>query len=121
MSLGIYKIIHLVGIAMTLLAVGGMAMHAITDGEKKNPWRRSAVITHGVGLFLALLGGFGMLARLEIHWPWPGWVAVKFGIWLVLGGTIAMLYRKPALNKGVWWGTLFLFFIAAYMAGQKPF
>ncbi len=117
----IYKIIHLTGIVMTVIALGGLSMHAILGGEKKNPFRKPAMITHGVGLLFALVGGFGMLARLSIHWPWPTWVVIKFAIWLAFGAAAAMVYRKPVLNHGVWWGSVVLVALAATSAIMKPF
>ncbi len=117
----IYKIIHLTGIVMTVIALGGLSMHAILGGEKKNPFRKPAMITHGVGLLFALVGGLGMLARLSIHWPWPTWVVIKFAIWLAFGAAAAMVYRKPVLNHGVWWGSVVLVALAATSAIMKPF
>jgi hypothetical protein len=118
----IYKIIHLTGIIMTVIALGGLSMHAILGGEKRqNPFRKPAMITHGVGLLFVLVGGFGMLARLGIHWPWPTWVIVKFAIWLTFGAAAAMVYRKPVLNHAVWWGSIVLVAMAATMAIMKPF
>ena len=71
MSILVYKLIHIVGIGMIFLSMGGMSMHAILGGErKKNEWRKPAIIGHGVGMLLILVAGFGMLARLGIHWPW---------------------------------------------------
>lgn len=40
--------------------------------------RRRIASGHGAGLFLVLLGGSGMMARVGIGGlPWPGWVPVK--------------------------------------------
>jgi hypothetical protein len=113
---------HLLGIFMLFLAFGGVINHAINGGTKAtNTWRRSAAITHGIGLLLALVGGFGLLARLGIPWPWPGWVFVKVGIWLLLAAVAGLAARSASLGRGLWWLLLFLGAIAAYMAGAKPF
>ena len=53
-------------------------------------------MTHGMGLFLALLGGFGMAARLKIDLTQP-WVLFKVFVWLLIGGYIAIHKRKPEL------------------------
>jgi hypothetical protein len=122
MSYQFYKIMHLTGIAMTLLSLGGLMLHAIAGGSKAAmPWRRPVMITHGLGLLLALVGAFGLLARLGIHWPWPGWVIVKLGIWLVLGGAVAVVFRKPEFNRVLWALVIALFAFAAYLANFKPF
>ena len=117
----VYKLIHLIGVFMVYLAFGGLLLNALVGGDKQSPGRKASAITHGVGLFLVLLGGFGLLARLGIHWPWPGWIIVKVLIWLAFGGLIAVIARKPGMSKAIWWLTLVLGIIAAYMAVYKPF
>ena len=122
MAILVYKIIHLTGIAMTLMALGGLMVHAIAGGQKADlSWRKPVMATHGIGMFLVLLGGFGMLARLGIHWPWPGWVFVKFGVWLLLGAFTVPIYKSPSRAKGLWLALVVLFVLAAYMALYKPF
>ncbi len=122
MALLIYKIIHLTGIAMTLMALGGAMVYTIAGGRKADlRWRKPVAITHGVGLFLALLGGFGMLARMGIHWPWPGYIFVKVVVWVLFGGLLTLIYKKPDAGKGLWAATIALFALAAYMAIFKPF
>lgn len=118
LSITVYNFIHIVGLIMIFTALGGAATFAANGGAKENnTWRKKIAITHGVGLFLMLLGGFGMLARLQIHFPWPGWITAKFIIWLVLGGCIALSYRKPvpafalAIAAGI---------AAAFLALWKP-
>lgn len=115
-----YKTLHFAGILMTFLSLGALMFHAELGTGKSHPWRKSVVISHGLGLFLVLLAGFGMLAKLQIHWPWPLWVIVKFVIWLVLGGSVALFYKKPRANRYFWWGVFVLGVLAAYMATWKP-
>lgn len=122
MAILIYKIIHLTGIVMTMMALGGLMVHAINGGAKSDlSWRKGVMATHGLGMFLVLLGGFGMLARLGIHWPWPGWIMVKFGLWIVLGAFSVPVYKAPSKAKALWLGLVVLFVLAAYMAFYKPF
>lgn len=120
-SVAVYKNIHLIGVFMVLMALGGMLLHRINGGMQQHAWRKPVAITHGVGLLLVLLGGFGMLARLGIFWPWPGWVTVKVIIWIVLGALVTLIFRKPTLAKPLWWMTIVLAGLAAYLAGNKPF
>ncbi len=119
-SYAVYKIIHLVGVLMVFLALGGVATHAINGGDKSHSWRIPLAITHGLGLLISLVGGFGLLARLGIiHGGLPGWALAKLGIWLVLGGAIGLLIRKPNLAKPMWIIILCLGAAAAYLAGAK--
>jgi hypothetical protein len=121
-SYGIYRLIHIVGILFLFLALGGLALHAANGGTKEsNRARRLVTITHGVALFIILLGGFGMLARLGIgHTGFPAWVWAKFGIWVVLGAIVVLPYRFPTLARPLWLIVPFLGAVAAYLALFKP-
>jgi hypothetical protein len=77
---------------------------------------------HGIGLFLVLLGGFGMLARLElVSGGLPGWVWAKLAIWLTLGGLMVLPYRRPQFARAVFLAVPTLGLIAALLALTKPF
>jgi hypothetical protein len=121
-AISIYKFLHILGIMMIFASLGGMIHYVINGGTKtQNRWQKAAAATHGLGMVLVLLGGFGMLARLGIHWPWPGWVIGKIIIWIILGGIIALIYRLPNANKALWYIVLLLGAFAAYLAIMKPF
>jgi hypothetical protein len=117
----IYKNLHLIGVFMILVALGGFIAQQVQVGASERVWRRPIAITHGIGMILALVGGFGMLARMQIFWPWPGWVVGKILIWLVFGILVALIGRTPTLAKPLWWSTIALAAIAAYLALNKPF
>lgn len=114
-----YKILHLVGVFMVLLSLGGLVVLRGTGQEKSSPWWRLGAATNGIGLLLSLVAGFGLVARLGVGWP--GWVLVKILIWLVLGGMVAVLGRAPESGRAVWWTALVLAAAAAYLANIKPF
>ena len=120
-SYAIYKNMHFLGIFMILVAMGGLILQQINTRTREQAWRRPVAITHGIGMVLVLVGGFGLLARLGIHWPWPGWVIGKVIIWLVFGVLIAVIGRSPSLAKPLWWITIALGALAAYLALNKPF
>lgn len=118
----IYKIIHLLGVFMVVLALGGLATHAINGGGKEHPWRKGIAITHGVGLLISLIGGFGALARLGLaHDSLPGWIYAKLVIWLYFGALMALLIRRKQMAKKMWFVMILLVGCAAYLAGYKPF
>ena len=118
MPLIFYKLLHILGLLMLFGAMGGAAVTAATgDGS----WRKLHGPLHGIGLFLLLLGGFGMLARLEIMGSWPGWVWGKLVIWLVLGAAPFLIRKAPEKTKGLLFATILLGFAAAYLALYKPF
>ncbi len=119
----LYEIIHVIGIAMLLAAMGGVAVHAANGGTKANTSTRGIVGTvFGLGSFLVLLGGFGMLARLGmVRGMWPGWLIGKLAIWFVVSAVVLIPYRKPALAKPFLIIMPLLVGLAVYFALYKPF
>ena len=64
----VYRFIHFLGIIMIFVSLGrrhGARLQRRRQGRQR--LAQAAGITHGIGLFLVLLGGFGMMARLGIH------------------------------------------------------
>jgi len=121
-SYSVYKIVHLTGVLMVFLSLGGVAAASILGAAKDPRVRKWVAITHGSGMVISLVGGFGLLARLGIvHGGLPGWVMAKLAIWVIFGAMIALLARKPALVKSMWFVMIFLGVVAAYLAGSKPF
>ncbi len=121
-SYPVYKVMHLLGIFMVFLSLGGVLLWFGSGGSRDHSWRKRIAITHGVGLLLVLVGGFGLLARLGIaHGGLPGWIWAKLGIWTILGGVIALAPRIPKLTQPIWWAVLLLGGTAAWLAGSKPF
>lgn len=122
MSYETYKILHVVGILSLFTAFGALLLHALQKGPKKYAQKRLLAITHGTALTLVLVSGFGLLARLGITTGvWPGWVFAKIGIWLVAGGLMAVIPRKPEWAQALWGGVLALGGLAAWIAVTKPF
>jgi len=117
----VYKVIHIIGVAFVVGALGGMAVHAANGGTREaSLTRRLTTATHGIGLLLILVAGFAMLARL----PQPGhmgWVAGKLVVWLLLGGAAAVPYRRPQFARALFVIVPLLVGIAATLAITKPF
>ena len=90
MPLETYKLIHLAALILLTVAFGGMLFGRGEDGRAP----RRATLLHGLGLLAMLVAGFGMLARLGISWPWPGWVFGKLLIWVVLGALPVLIRRR---------------------------
>lgn len=122
-SLLVYKVVHLLGMFMLFTVLGGIALHAVNGGTKQsNTGRRLIAIMHGVALFVILLGGFGMLARLGmVQGMLPGWVIAKLAIWVVMPVLGMMAYRKPAAAKLLLVAIPVLGGVAAWIALYKPF
>ena len=122
----LYEIVHVVGIALVMAAFGGIAMHAADGGTRSGPRARRALLgAYGGGLFLILLGGFGMLARIGAARggiaEFPGWLWAKLAVWVVLGAIMMVPYRKPRAAMPVLVLTPLLAGLATYFALYKPF
>jgi uncharacterized membrane protein len=123
MSHSIYLILHLIGLAMTVQAVGMAivsASRSAANGADSSA-KRSIAMFHGIGLFLLILGGFGMLARLAIPFPFPGWVWVKLLVWLTFGASTVMIRKRPETSAMWMVLAVVLVAIAAIMGVTKPF
>lgn len=122
MSYNFYRILHLFSIFGVMLSLGGMAIYIAAGGVKASFQARKFVsMVHGIGLFLALVGGFGLLARLGLVQGLPGWAIAKIVIWLILGGLPTLIYKKPNLAKPVFILIWILGGCAAFLALEKPF
>jgi hypothetical protein len=119
----LYNVVHILGIALLMTALGGMALHSVNGGLRRDNRARGLVAAlHGLGALLVLVGGFGMLARLGFRHGamFPGWLLVKLAVWVVLGVAVALPYRSPRLARPMLLVVPLLAGLAAYMAIYKP-
>ena len=117
MSYLFYKVLHVFGITMAFMALGGLIHGALSGGTDKS--RKLIGATHGVALLIVLVSGFGLLAKLGLGFPL--WVWLKLAIWLLLGALLALVRRMPQHAKVFWFLLPVLAGIAAYLAFYKPF
>jgi hypothetical protein len=119
-----YEVIHIIGLVMLFSALGGSAIRVLllAVGESPGP-RRMLGVLHGVGAFLVLLGGFGMLARMGIMQggSFPGWLWAKLVVWGILAAAPFFVRRRPALARPLLWSLPVLGGIAAYAVIYKAF
>ena len=121
MSYPFYLVLHLVGVFLIVVSLGGITLHMMNGGTREFAMRKWVGATHGLGLLIALIAGFGLLAKLGIgHDGLPVWVIGKLVIWLILGGMPAFIYRKSNLAKLNWVLIFVLAGFAAYLAAFKP-
>ncbi len=123
MSPDVYKLVHVAGILMVFLSLGGLALYGINGGTREsNDARRLTAVTYGIGLLLILLGGFGWLgATGAMGAGMPGWTWAKLGIWMAIGGLLALPTVKPELSRVVWFVAPVLGVLGAWLARTKPF
>lgn len=122
----VYEIVHVIGIALVMLAFGGIASHASAGGSFKGPGSQRALrVAHHAGMLLLLIGGFGMLARIGIAKggiaSFPLWLWAKLALFLVLGGTVALPYRRPRWAWPAFFAAPLVAGAAVYLALYKPF
>jgi hypothetical protein len=123
LSYQFYKLIHFLGIWVLFFSFGAGYLYLKDQAAKglKEVRPKVVVISNSVGLVFILLGGFGMLARLGIHWPWPNWIALKFAAWVLLGFTMMIVKRRlvpPVAFAGL---ALLIATLAGYLGIWKPF
>ena len=119
----IYKLIHFLGLITVVGALVAAAMHILRGGTRADdPYRKWIRVMHGIGMFLLVLGGFGLLARLGIaHGGFPTWVTLKLVIWVLFGAAIALPHRGKGPARLVLLAIPILVLLAAALALYKPF
>jgi hypothetical protein len=118
MSYEFYRVLHIFGIVLLFASLG--ALSAI-GGRTGDSLRRFAAILHGVAIAVILIGGFGLLARLQMFGSFPVWIWIKLGIWLTLAMTVVPLRRKPEFASWLFLLIPLLGGVAAWLAVYKPF
>lgn len=98
MSLETYKIIHITGLALLFLGLGGMLL---TPADKRP---KLGYVLHGLGLLALLVAGFGLMARMGIMGPgnWPVWLWCKMCVWLLMA-LLPMLVKKAIVPPFLGW------------------
>lgn len=119
----IYKLLHILGIALTVSGLAGLAVHGINGGTRENnPSRKLMAMAHGIGMLLLLVAGFG-LAAAKYNSPNAfalPWVHPKLLVYLLLGAAPALLNRKPQSGRWMFWAVPLLVVVAGYFAIAQP-
>lgn len=118
-----YKLIHFLGLFTVLVVTAARAGRFMTgDTTASGARRRSLAVAHGIAVFLILLGGFGMLARLGIaQQGLPGWIYVKLAIWAIFAGVIALPGRGTKYARLALIALPLLALAGGVVALYKPF
>ena len=82
--------------------------------------RKKTMMITGIAGLLALVGGFGLLAKLHPG-TFPGWAIVKLVCWLGLMALAGIVYRRPHLRSGLAFTGLSLILVALVMVYVRPF
>ncbi len=119
MSYLTYKILHILGVLLAFLALGGLTLNALSGGRgDEGRGRKLAGATHGLALLIILISGFGLLAKLGLGFP--TWAWAKLAIWLIIGAMLAFVRRMPQHATFFWFLIPALGACAAALALFKP-
>ncbi|MEM7163840.1 MAG: hypothetical protein AAF581_00160 [Planctomycetota bacterium] len=122
MSETVYRVLHLVGILLTFMSLGALIACARSGEGGSRAARFLAVVGHGIGLVIIIVAGFGLQVKMkDTIQLTDGWLLAKMGIWLALGGSVALISRKPGLSTVWWWLIVALGGCAGYLVWVKPF
>ena len=121
MSYEVYKIIHLVAIVLLFSGLIGLLTVQMSGGVLTGKVKSMVFISHGVGLIVLLISGFGLAARLGLVAGLPSWIYAKLAIWFILGGAISLVKRKGIIGWPLFISLIAVFTIAAVIAILKPF
>jgi xanthine/uracil/vitamin C permease (AzgA family) len=114
-----YNFLHIVGILMIFIGFGGILAYSMIENAPKKV-RKLGAITSGIGLFIVLVAGFGLLAKLPQYDYDTPLILGKMLIWLILGGLTAAAIRLPKLAGVLWWVVLALGGIAVWLIYYGP-
>jgi hypothetical protein len=123
MSYITYKLIHFLGLFTALVVMAARAGWLMKgDTTTASTRRRATGVAHGIAVFLILLGGFGMLARLGIaQQGLPGWIYLKLAIWVTFAGLIALVGRGTTAARVALVALPLLALAGGAVALYKPF
>ena len=112
MSPTIYYILHVTSV----LVLTGYTFYAFAAAPET---RKRVMMVTGIASLLALIGGFGLLAKLQ--YGFPGWIIVKIVCWLGLSALAGFGYRRRGAAGALAAVALLLAFIAVVMVYIRPF
>ena|SRR6266498_678655 len=112
MSPTFYSILH-VG---TIVLLTGWTFYAFAAPPET---RKGVMMITGVLSLLALIGGFGLQAKLAVGWP--GWLIVKIVCWLGLSALAGFGYRRRQAAGALTVIASLLVLIAITMVYTKAF
>lgn len=117
-SYELWKVIHVFGVLLLFVSLGSLAGMAAAGRGAEARFQR---MLHGIALLVVLLAGFALLATLQISAPgsWGAWVWIKLVVWLLLGGSLALV-RRQRHARWVLIGLPLLGAVAFWAAFMKP-
>jgi hypothetical protein len=108
----IYSILHVTSV----LVLTGYTFYAFAAPPET---RKRVMMITGIASLLALVAGFGLVAKLSIGFP--GWLIVKIVCWLGLSALAGFGYRRRGSAGALAAAALLFAFIAVVMVYTRSF
>ncbi len=83
----LYRLLHVVGVLLLFLGLGGVLSHE----PGKAPKLSSAL--HGIGLLVLVVAGVGVMHKSEPKLEWQPWVFAKISVWVLLAALPILVSR----------------------------
>ncbi len=112
MSPVFYYVLHV----LSILVLTGYTFYAFAAAPET---RKKVMMITGIASLLALVGGFGLQAKLQTGWP--GWFVVKLVCWLGLSALAGIGYRRRGAAGTLAVVAVALVATAVVMVYTKPF
>jgi hypothetical protein len=112
MSPTFYYVLHV----LSVLVLTGYTFYAFAAAPET---RKRVMAITGTASLLALVGGFGLQAKLG--YGFPGWMIVKLVCWLGLSALAGFGYRKRGAAGTLALVAIALVAVAVVMVYTKPF
>lgn len=103
---------------MVFMAYGALLVRVVLAPDN-TCIRKGGAILSGLGLVFIFVAGFAMLGKGGFGFP--AWAITKIVLWVVLGGLLVFINKKPQLNKALWIITLLVGLLAVSFGVVKPF
>lgn len=112
MSPVFYHVLHVVAVIL----LTGYTFYAFAAPPET---RKRVMMITGIASLLALVGGFGLQAKLAVGWP--GWLIVKILCWLGLSALAGIGYRRRDAAGTLAMVAIALVLIAVVLVYSRPF
>ncbi len=113
MSPEVYGLLHVAGVLMLFVGLGGMFA---SEPGKVSKWFPAL---HGIGLLVMLVAGIGFAHKSG--YGWPSWMFAKVACWVVLGAVPVLMKRGVLPRFAALLLVLAVGVTATWLARAKPF
>lgn len=122
MRYAFYRPCHFLGIFLVLMSIALIAYRYFGDGmsdEEFKKHKRFVMMTHGIGLLLAMLGGMGLMkAQAASAHGMPAWIIIKMTVWTIFAVAPVTFRFFPKASKLIFFGYVFLAVSAGWLANM---